>query len=258
MKQTLATKTLHLISALLFLLMITVNALANLLPIQGETTGAISDSYVNLFAPTGLTFSVWGVIYLLLGAFVVIDLIRVFKNDARIQTADATRHALWFSISSLANGLWIFAWHSRAIGLSVLLMLVVLGSLILASFSTKSADLLTRTAFGVYLGWITVATIANLTTWFVDLGVDGLASSSVVLTIVILLIGGLIASAFTWFQKDIAYGAVVVWAYLGILIKHLDPQAFQGEYVGIIVTVIVVMLGLLAVNALTIIKRKNA
>ncbi len=82
MKQTLATKALHLISALLFLLMITVNALANILPIQGETTGAISDSYVNLFAPTGLTFSVWGVIYLLLGAFVAIDLIRVFKNDA--------------------------------------------------------------------------------------------------------------------------------------------------------------------------------
>ncbi|MCK7487026.1 MAG: tryptophan-rich sensory protein [Bacillus subtilis] len=184
-------------------------------------------------------------------------MIRVFKNDARIQTADATRHALWFSISSLANGLWIFAWHSRAIGLSVLLMLVVLGSLILASLSTRSADLLTRTAFGVYLGWITVATIANLTTWFVDLGVEGLASSSVVVTIVILLIGGFIASVYTWFQKDIAYGAVVVWAYLGILIKHLDSQAFQGAYVGIIVTVILVMLGLLAVNGLTIVKRKK-
>ena len=94
-----------------YIAMITLNALANILPINGENTGVISDSYPNLFAPAGYTFSIWGVIYILLG-FLVFYLVReknTERGSERVKAMD--RISTWFIVSSFANAVWILTWH---------------------------------------------------------------------------------------------------------------------------------------------------
>ena len=120
-----------------YLIMITLNALANGLPLNGRTTGAVSDAYPNLFAPTGLTFAIWGVIYLLLAAHVLYQLGlfqpagAVFEGDATARVTLLERVGVLFSLSSLANAAWIVTWHYDLIGLSTVLLITMLVLLIL-------------------------------------------------------------------------------------------------------------------------------
>ncbi len=201
-------KKLNLISIFVlitYLAMIIVNGLANGLPINGMITGDISDSYPNLFAPTGITFIIWGVIYLLLAAHTAYQLGLFRKKGEEVKTALLKEVGILFSISSLANVAWIFAWHYKNILLSLLFMLIILVCLMLIYVRinketlTANEKVFIRLPFSVYFGWITVATIANATTLLVDkLGspVNLLGISEVVWTVVILLIG-LAIGAFT-------------------------------------------------------------
>lgn len=127
-------KNLHIkvTSGIAYIVMIAVNFLANGLPINNRSTGEISDAYPNLFAPAGLTFSIWGIIYLLLGGYVVYQFI---KKHQKAEDLLAKINPL-FIATSLVNISWIFAWHYDYIGLSVALMSALLFLLI------KIADIL--------------------------------------------------------------------------------------------------------------------
>ena len=103
-------KTIRGLTLITFILMVVVNALANILPINGIGTGAVSDSYPNLFAPAGITFAIWGVIYLLLAAYTVFQL-GLFKKNRSMSDALMNKIGVVFSISSIANTVWIFSWH---------------------------------------------------------------------------------------------------------------------------------------------------
>ena len=118
-------KTIQALAAVTFILMVVVNALANILPINGIGTGAVSDSYPNLFAPAGITFAIWGVIYLLLAAYTVFQL-GLFKKNRSMSDALMNKVGVVFSISSIANTVWIFTWHYRIIALSMVLMIIIL------------------------------------------------------------------------------------------------------------------------------------
>ncbi len=239
------------IAAVTYLVMITVNGLANSLPINNRSTGAISDAYPNLFAPAGLTFSIWGLIYLLLAGYTLYQfgLFQSDKGKGRIELFKKV--GLYFILSSLANIAWIFSWHYDFIGISVLIMGVILFSLI------KIADILNkeklslqekifiRTPFSIYFGWITVAAIANITVFLVSLNWNGFGISDQIWTIVVLLAGLLIGTLRMWKDKNVAYGLVLVWAYSGILLKHLSADGFAGQYQGVIITVGVCILGFL-------------
>lgn len=236
-----------------FLAMVTVNALASILPINGQNTGEISDSYPNLFAPAGITFAIWGVIYVLLAAFIVFQFFET-------KTGESEKRLKWtrifFLLSSLANIAWIFCWHYHQILASLLVMLVILVCLavihvILTKVKMKTGEyLFLRLPFSIYFGWITVATVANVTTWLVSIGWDGSPiMSEGMWTVTILVVAAVIALAVVTSRGSWAYGATVVWAYAGILIKHLDPGAFASEYIAIIITVSI-CLGLLAAASL--------
>ena len=114
-----------------FILMVVVNALANILPINGITTGGVSDSYPNLFAPAGITFVIWGVIYLLLGAFILYQF-GAFKGKKGYNLDSVERISVYFIVSSIANVAWIFSWQYKIIPLSMVLMIVILVTLIMA------------------------------------------------------------------------------------------------------------------------------
>ena len=231
--------------AVTFILMVTINALANILPINGQTTGGVSDYYKNLFAPAGITFAIWGLIYIALAGYTIYQAGLFQKHESANPVALLEKIGLYFSISSIANSAWIFSWHYHLIPLSMLLMVVILVCLIIISQTINKVNLefreklFIRLPFSIYFGWITVATIANATALFVSLGWDGFGISEPTWTVVIIMVGLIIGIATTLKNRDITYGLVIIWAYIGILIKHTSTSGFSNQYMQIITTVIV-------------------
>ena len=206
---------------------ITVNALANALPINGLNTGELSDRYPNLFVPAGLTFSIWGIIYLLLLSFVIYGLSQAFKKPSS-PVPFLEKIGPLFLVNCLANISWILAWHYLYINLSLGIMLVLLLSLIGIYLKLEignqpaSPAILTRVqiAFSVYLGWISIATIANSTAVLVNAGWTGFGISPVVWTVILLTVGMVLALRMLFKFQDLFFALVVVWAFIGILIKR--------------------------------------
>lgn len=233
-----------------YIIMITANVLANALPINGMNTGQVSDFYPNLFTPTGLTFSIWGVIYLLLACYTFYQFGFFHKNRTDPEEKDEllNKIGLYFSISSITNTAWIFFWHYQMIPISMLLMLVLLFCLITIVLSIKKMRLditetfFIRIPFSVYFGWITVATIANATILLVSLNWNGLGISASVWAAIIIVIGMVIGVTTAIRNQDIAYALVILWAYAGIFIKHTSEAGFAGEYPLVINTVIIAMI----------------
>jgi hypothetical protein len=219
---------LSILNLLGFIGTVVVNALANILPINNITTGELSDLYPNLFVPAGLTFAIWGLIYVLLGIFVIYPLIpRVRRDPQKVEFVQ--KIGPLFFISCLANIGWIFTWHYQILPLSLVLMLVLLGCLLAIymrlnigkSEATRSARYFTHLPFSVYLGWITIATIANVTALLVDFNWSSWGLGEQFWAVAVIIVGIAIALSVLFTRKDIYYCLVVDWALLGILLKRL-------------------------------------
>jgi len=253
-------KTIQALAAVTFILMVVVNALANILPINGIGTGAVSDSYPNLFAPAGITFAIWGVIYLLLAAYTVFQL-GLFKKNRSMSDALMNKVGVVFSISSIANTVWIFTWHYRIIALSMVLMIIILVCLAIIVSAIRKETLSTKEKvfvklpFSVYFGWITVATIANLTTLLVSVGWNGFGLSQTVWAIAIIAIGAAIGIITILRNKDYAYGLVILWAYAGIVIKHVSETGFNSMYPAVMITTIAAMVLVVVAEVMAITKK---
>lgn len=251
------TQTQHylliLISSVLFIGVIIMNTLANTLPLGGETTGGVSDRYPNLFQPSGMTFSIWGIIYLLLGIFVVIQLISLGQPLSSRQ--DAMGYVLlFFGLSSIFNVLWLLAWHHHQILLSTIVMILLLVSLLFATHYAQSFDLFTRAAFSIYTGWITVATIANITILLVSYGVPSFSTLAILFSVIILIVGALIGGWYAYLTHNYFYLGVFIWAYLGILMRHLSQEGLSQSYQPIIVTTSTLFVGLIVLEIILIIR----
>ena len=211
---------LSLVNAVVLGGVLTVNTLANTLPINGFNTGQLSDLYPNLFVPAGFTFSIWGLIYLLLIGFVIFQF-----TKAGVRTREAI--GPWWIINGLANMAWIFAWHYRIVTASVLIMLIILVSLFiifnrLGAISDLSSgeQAFVRIPFSVYFGWITVATIANVTTLLVDIGWAGFGIPESRWAVFMIGVAVLIALNIIYMKADIAYVLVIIWALFGIHVNR--------------------------------------
>lgn len=249
---------------LFYVAMVGVNALANILPINGITTGEVSDSYPNLFAPAGLTFSIWGVIYLLVGLYAIYQLVSVRRLSSALKTDSSKKINVYFILSSIANICWILSWHYDYIGISTLLIFSILICLIFINQLTKDTNgwstkdkLFIRLPFSIYFGWITVASIANVTTLLVDIDWNGWGLTDQTWTMSILIVGLAIAVATMVSNKDIAYGLTILWAYFGIAYKHVSESGFSGDYPLIIATVLVSMVVLLITSGYLLYTRKK-
>ncbi len=212
------------LNLLLFAGMVVMNYLANALPLNGKTTGALSDAYPNLFVPAGVTFSIWGIIYILLVTFCVIQ----FTTSHQ---AVITRMGWLFGLSCIFNALWIVAWHYERLPMSLILMLGLLVSLIWINFFIRDLPAgFIKAAFGIYLGWICIATIANVTALLVNYGWGGFGISEETWTIIMIAVGALLVSLTIWRLDNPFIGLSVVWAFAGIMIKR------QADYRVILVT----------------------
>lgn len=246
-----------------FLAMVYVNYLANALPIGGVTTGEASDAYANLFTPAGITFSIWGLIYSLLGAYVVYQFIYSKYNKSEKQEKLLVEVNKYFILSSLANIAWIFAWHYGVIWLSVIIMLLLLACLIkLAEIIKKHSFALVdyicvKLPFSLYFGWISVATIANITVLLVSLNWNRFGLSDVFWVILVLFVGAGVGIWRMLKDRNPAYGLVFVWAYSGILLKHVSVDGFARSYENVITAVVFCLFLLLSSVGFLFFKRTN-
>ncbi len=225
---------------------IVVNTLANALPLNGLNTGEISDRFEVYFVPAGYVFSIWGLIYLALLAFTIYQLTP--------QGADAReRIGYLYALSGAANVVWIFLWHYEVFPLTLVAMLVLLGSLIAIYLRLRigrqrpaaSERWPVHFPFSLYLGWITVATVANVTSLLDYLNWGGWGIAPEVWAVIMLLVAAVVALAVSFTRGDITYIAVIVWAYAGIAVKHTAtpvvaiPAALLAVVIGLslIVTV---------------------
>jgi hypothetical protein len=243
-------KQLAIFNLLGFILTIVLNGLANALPINGKTTGELSDAYPNLFVPAGFTFSIWAVIYLALLAFIVYQLKQAFSKQSE-NNGFIGQIGIFFVLSCIANASWIVAWHYQYILLSFFIMLCILFTLLqiyqrlqIGLVSVSSAEKwLVHVPFSIYLGWITVATIANVTTLLVDARWNGFGIEPEIWTVLVIVVGGLIGSRVVEDRKDFAYGLVIVWAYYGIISKRMsiDSDLYQTIIITAISSIILVV-----------------
>ena len=202
---------------------LTVNILAVTLPLNGQDTGEISDRFQVYFVPAGYVFSIWSVIYLGWIAFTIFQLLPSQKENPRLR-----RLGYLFPLSNLANAAWLFCWHYNQFGLSVLVMLTLLG-LLIASYLALDVNRasVTRTEywsvdvmFSIYLGWITVATVANITDWLYFVGWDGFGIPAQAWAVIMLAVASLLGLAMAITRRDVGYLSVLVWAFGGIAIKQ--------------------------------------
>ena len=239
-------KSLKYINLAFFALTIIINALANLMPFGGGNTGEISAKYPNLFTPAPITFSIWGIIYLMVAFFIFYQfgLLNHAYADSFVRLA-----GYWFIISCVMNIGWIFSWHFDAIWLSMVFMVGLLLSLIILTIrispiaimsetDTKSIPLLARLCmygFDIYLGWICAATIANLSVLLVKMNWDRFSFSEEFWTVIVLLVGAILGILFIFMSRRYMSALAIIWAYCGILIKHIDQNGYAGSHPLIII-----------------------
>jgi hypothetical protein len=205
------------------ILALAVNILASALPLNGQNTGEISDRFQVYFVPAGYVFSIWGIIYIGWIAFTIFQL-----QPAQRQSPRLRRLGYLFALSNLINAAWLFCWHYNLFGLSVLVMLALLGLLIagylrlnvnqtpVSPLEYWSIDVL----FSIYLGWITVATVANITDWLYFIGWNAFGISAQPWAVIMLAVASLLGLAMAITRRDVGYLAVLVWAFIGIALKQ--------------------------------------
>ena len=212
----------QIIVVMTLLVTIVINILADALPINGLGTGQISDTFHVYFVPAGYVFAIWGIIYIGLIAYAVYQALPAQRENPRLQAT-----GWWVVLGGLANSMWIFLWHYQLFVGTLGAMLVLLASLIavylrLAIGQTKvtaGETWAVRVPFSIYLGWITVATVANATDVLDFVKWNQFGISAAVWMVVILGAVLMIAGLMNFLNRDVPYAAVILWALAGIAVK---------------------------------------
>jgi len=234
---------------------IVVNALAVMLPINNVTTQELSDKYPNLFVPAGITFSVWGVIYILLVLFIIYQFVVAFRKSPD-ERGIFEKTGILFFLSCVFNIAWILSWHYEIVWLSLIIMILLLLSLIFIYVRLGTGrpgiknyeKVFVNIPFSVYLGWITIATIANVTAYLVSINWNRFGISEQLWTVIIITVGVIITIAALFSRNDIFFPLVVIWALVGILLKRIADTSVPDNLVTIasIAGISIVAIGIIA------------
>jgi len=214
-----------------FILVILFNALSNALPFNDQTQTEIAAKYPSLFTPAGFTFSIWGVIYLALLAFVVYQALPSQRQDPSI-----ARLGTPFKINCVSNALWLIVWHHDQLVLSLLIMLVILATLVIiyrsllaqVSRATFLQHVVLFLPFSLYTSWISVATIANISIVQIAHGWDNAGLTAVNWTLLKLAVAGAVGATVVLRNRDAVFVLVTAWAAYGIAAKQAATPAVAG------------------------------
>jgi hypothetical protein len=202
---------------------IVMNALANIVPFNGQQTGDVSDKYPVLFVPAGYVFSIWGVIYAGLIGYAVFQALPAQGANPRLQ-----RIRGWVLPNLVANSIWLLLFHFELLALSVAVITFMLLSLIVIYLRLEVGRTAVSTAerwlahvpFTLYLAWLTVATIANISVWLYSLQWSGLGLSAAAWTNTLLVVATAISVALSLKNRDAVFITVPLWAFVGIAVKQ--------------------------------------
>jgi benzodiazapine receptor len=213
----------QIVNILAYLAVVVVNSLANILPLNGINTGEISDRFQVFFVPAGYVFAIWGLIYIVLGAFAVYQALPGQSENARLG-----RIGYLFAASGAANIAWLFLWHYEQflwtlpamLALLLILIAIYLRLNIGRTAVSAAQRWLVDLPFSIYLGWISVATIANVTQMLYYLGWNGWGIAPEMWAVVLLLVVAALSTAMAIARGDVAYLFVIIWAVAGIAVKQ--------------------------------------
>lgn len=243
----------QIINIITLVLTLTANTLANALPLNGLTTGEISDSFPVFFVPAGYVFSIWGIIYLGLIAFTIYQALPAQRENPRLR-----RVGYWFALGNIANAVWIFMWHYQQFPLSLVCMLVLLVALVMIYLRLDIGRAAVRgierwvvnLPFSIYLGWITVATVANVTDVLYDVGWDGFGIAQPTWAVIMLVVATVVTALMIFNRRDVAYSAVIIWAFAGIVVKQAATPVVANTALVMIVIVVLLLIGRLFIGRL--------
>ena len=205
-----------------------VNYISQALRLNNTTIGEISATYDNLFTPASYAFSIWGIIFLSLITYGIFQVRRAFFSNKESKFIVQTGY--WFVAANLLNAAWVFACVYDYTGLSVIIMLGILVSLVKIILNSKMELINTSVAtivfiwwpIGLYTGWIAVATIANIAMYLTKVGWDGGLLSDINWTIIMIVIAVLLNTIVLWKRKMREFAVVGVWALFAIYSRHKD------------------------------------
>ena len=226
---------------------IAVNIIAVALPLNGLNTGEISDRFDIYFVPAGYVFSIWSLIYLGLIAYAIFQALPGQKENPRLRST-----GYLFVLSCLANIIWLFLWHYEVFNFTLVAMLAILLSLIAIYLRldigrgqvSPGEKWCVHIPFSVYLGWISVATIANATQLLYFLGWNGWGISPEIWAVIMLAAGVIISAVMSLTRADIAYSLVLVWAYVGIAIEHANTSIVaNAAWIATILILVILVIG---------------
>jgi len=234
------------VNVLATVLLITVNALANALPLNNLTTGEISDRFDVYFVPAGYVFAIWGLIYVALAAFTVYQALPAQRENPHLR-----RIGYLYALTCVANVAWLFLWHYEQFPWTLVAMFALLLLLIAIYLRLRIGRVrippaetwLLHVPFSIYLGWITVATIANVTSVLDWINWNGWGLAPEFWAIIMLIVGGLVASLVSITRGDVAYVLVIVWAFAGIVVSQSDTLSVAitaGVVAGIVLLTLLI------------------
>lgn len=246
-------KSLAIFNALCFILHISLVYMMQFKMVNSSDVGEVSSRYETLFTPASITFAIWGVIYTSLAILCLYHVIMAFKHDKdHPANIDLLRISGLFIFNNLAAAGWLIAWTNEQILLSLVLMLVQLLSLISIHFRLKIVDrnreagslICTQWPLSIYLGWIAVATILNVSSYLVSINWNGAGISHIHWTVILIAATVFIALLMIFTRKNVSFGLVVIWTLYGIILKRQaeSPEVYQliimTAWAGIAVTTI--------------------
>lgn len=218
------------------ILALTINVIASVLPLNGQNTGEISDRFQVYFVPAGYVFAIWGIIYIGWIAFTIFQFRPSQKESPRLR-----RLGYLFALSGIFNSTWLFTWHYNIFGLGVLVMLSLLG-LLIASYLRLDANRSSASRaewwsvdlpFSVYLGWITVATVANVTDWLYLIGWNGFGIAAPTWAVIMIAVASVLGLLMALTRRDAGYLFVLVWSFVGIALKQVAaPNVVIAAWIG--------------------------
>lgn len=243
-------RTLQAANIIALIATVVINYLSNTGIFNNSTMASVSARYQNFFTPSGYAFSIWGVIYLLLAAFVVYQARGI---SGRRETPVVVEQIGWlFVISCIANSAWVLAWLYDFTGLSVLIMTALLISLWLIILRTRmemdvipiKKIVLTWWPFAIYLGWISVALIANAAAYFTKIGWNGFGLSPITWTVIMICIAGIVYLGLTWVRNLRESAMVGVWALIAVAVANWGSTPAVVNAALIVSTIILISSGI--------------
>ncbi len=238
----------HKVAALgAFLAATFVSAAATLLPLNGRSTGEISDKYPNLLLPADISYSITSIIYLFLAAYLIYQFAVIRESQSKVKEPELEVINKYFILSSVLNILWLFAWHFEVLWLSVVLMFGILSCIIKINATIHKSEMsavdawLIRAPFSLYFGWVTFAAFANITIWLISIEWDSFGISEGSWMVGTLILISIIGLAAAYRLTEWLYGAVFVWLFAGILLKHLSPDGWDGKYPSVIIALTILL-----------------